>query len=116
MALQIFGIKKCQISRKAERFFKDRAIPYHFIDLMEKGISKGELEAVARSIGMDSLMDKEGKAYKDRGLEYMDYDVIEEILAMPELLKTPVIRNGPQAVIGDKPEAWLNIAKAVKKG
>lgn len=109
MAIQIFGTKKCQTTRKAERFFKERAVPYHFVDLQEKGISKGELESIARAVGPDKLIDKTSKLYKDRGFEYMDYDALEEILAQPMLLKTPVVRKAAKAVIGDEPKAWLDL-------
>ena len=54
MALQVFGTRKCAITRKAERFFKERDVPYHFVDLAEKGLSAGELDAVAGAIGLDA--------------------------------------------------------------
>ncbi|PKL24641.1 MAG: ArsC family transcriptional regulator [Spirochaetae bacterium HGW-Spirochaetae-3] len=112
MALQIFGTRKCQATRKAERFFKDRDVGYHFVDLAEKGISSGELDAIARAVGLDSLVDEESRYYKDRGLAYMDYDPKEEILAHPLLLRTPIVREGPRASAGDRPDDWMEFAKA----
>ena len=41
MNIQIFGTKKCNDTKKAERFFKERGIKYQFIDMKEKGMSKG---------------------------------------------------------------------------
>lgn len=108
MALQIFGTHKCPDTRKAERYFKERDIPYHFVDLADKGISPGELAALRKAIGVEALMDSSSKRYKDRGLAYMDFDVEEEILADPLLLRTPVVRNGQKAVAGYDPAAWVN--------
>jgi arsenate reductase-like glutaredoxin family protein len=114
MGLQIFGTKKCPVTRKAERFFKERDIDYQFIDLADKGISPGELSSVAAALGKDSLIDLESPAAKKRGLAYMDYNAEEEILADPLLLRTPVVRNGREAAIGDDAEAWEAFAKKLK--
>jgi glutaredoxin len=43
MNIQIFGTSKCQDTRKAQRFFKERGIPFQYVDLAVKGLSKGEL-------------------------------------------------------------------------
>ena len=51
MNIQIFGTKKCNDTKKAERFFKERGIKYQFIDIREKGMSKGELTSVASANG-----------------------------------------------------------------
>jgi arsenate reductase (glutaredoxin) len=104
MALQIFGTKKCSETRKAERFFKERGMKYHFIDLTEKGISPGELRAVMKAVGRDALIDVEGALYGKKGLAYLDFDPEEEILKDPLLLKTPIIRDASRVVIGADPK------------
>ena len=48
MNIQIFGTKKSSDTRKAERFFKERDIRFQSVDLKEKGLSKGEFNAVIR--------------------------------------------------------------------
>jgi arsenate reductase len=127
MGLQIFGTRKCPDTRKAERFFRDRGIAYQFIDLAEKGISPGELAAVVAAVkavkaatgaapgaaaGAASLIDTEGKRFRDRGLAYQDYDAESEILADPLLLKTPIVRDGRKVVIGDDPAGWKGMLEA----
>lgn len=52
MAIQIFGTKKCKDTQKAERFFKERNVKYQFIDMKEKGMSKGELVSVMNAVGI----------------------------------------------------------------
>jgi arsenate reductase len=106
MNIQIMGTKKCRETQKAERFFEERRIPYHFRDLTEKGISKGELENIKQAIPLEELIDKEGKQYKKRGLQYMVYDVETEFLDNPLLLKTPIVRNGRLATVGYRPDVW----------
>ncbi|HWR43020.1 arsenate reductase family protein [Sporomusa sp.] len=107
MNIQIFGIKKCQDTRKAERYFKERKIAFQFIDLTVRGLSKGELDKVRVSVGgLESLIDKTGKEYEKRNLKYLVHNVEEMLLTHPLLLKTPVVRNGAKATVGYCPEIW----------
>jgi arsenate reductase-like glutaredoxin family protein len=106
MNIQIFGTKKSSDTRKAERFFSERRIQYHFRDLFEKGISPGELENIKRAIPSEELIDIEGEQFKKRNFSYMIYNIDEELLNDPLLLKMPVIRNGNFITAGYKPEIW----------
>ncbi|MDU4959374.1 MAG: ArsC family transcriptional regulator [Sporomusaceae bacterium] len=106
MNIQIFGTKKCQDTRKAQRYFKERSIPFHYIDLNIRGLSKGELAKVKAAVGLDALLDKAGKEYENRGLKYLVHDPEAMLLLYPLLLKTPVVRNGPQATVGYQPAVW----------
>lgn len=108
MNLQIFGTKKCQDTKKAERFFKERNIIFHSRDLAEKGISKGELENIKRVYDVEELIDKEGKEYKFRNLAYIIHDVETELLNDALLFKTPLVRNGNKCTIGYQPDIWKN--------
>ena len=104
--IQVFGLKRCQDTRKAERFFKERGIPYHFVDLTVRGLSRGELDRVKQSVGLENLIDREGKEYARRNLKYIAHDVEEMLLSNPLLLKTPLVRNGQKATVGCRPEVW----------
>lgn len=106
MNIQIFGTPKCQDTRKAQRYFKERGIRFQYIDVTVKGLSKGELTSVKAAVGIDNLIDKEGKQYARRNLAYLTHNVEEEILNDPLLLKTPVVRNGNKATVGYQPEVW----------
>lgn len=108
MNIQIFGVKKCFDTQKAERYFKERNIKYQFIDLNQKGLSKGELNSVKAAIGLNNLIDQNAKAYNRLNLDRIGgASLREEILFNnPELYKTPIVRNGRQATIGYRPEIW----------
>jgi arsenate reductase (glutaredoxin) len=109
MALQVFGTRKCQDTKKAERFFKERGVRYQFIDLAEKGMSPGELASVASALGVESLVDTASARYAERGLAHLDCDLAEELLADWRLMRTPVVRNGRRASVGFAPEAWAEL-------
>ncbi|MDB5048169.1 MAG: arsenate reductase [Fibrobacteres bacterium] len=107
MNIQIFGRKSCSETRKAERYFKERRISVQFIDLKEKGFSPKELDSVARPIGYENLLDRECKRFKEKGLAFMSPSRVPKVLLEdPELVKTPVVRNGSQATLGYRPEVW----------
>ncbi len=106
MNLQIFGTRKCPDTRKAERFFRERRIPFQRIDLEEKGISPGELRSVAAAVGTDALIDRESRSFKDKGLAWQDFDPEKEALAEPRILKTPIVRDGKRATVGYAPKLW----------
>ena len=106
MNIQIIGTKKCKETQKAERFFKERNIQFHFRDLTIKGLSKGELDNIKRKIPIDDLLNKEGKQFKKRNMEYIVFNTEDELLKDPLLLKSPIVRNGKLATVGYEPETW----------
>ncbi len=109
MAIQIFGRNKCQATRAAIRFFKERRVPFHFVDLEQRDLSPGEFESIVRAVGLESLMDTEGREYQRLGLKYLKYELESKLRENPRLLKTPIVRSGPRAVVGHEPEAWKKL-------
>lgn len=107
MNIQIFGKSKCFDTKKAERWFKERHIAYHKIDLSQKGMSRGEFDSVRRAVGdLEALLDP--KAKDAAALSYLAFeeDRIEKLLENPLLLRTPIVRNGRQATAGYCPDVW----------
>ena len=56
MNIQIFGTKKCNDTKKAQRYFKERGIKFQFIDMSEKEMSKGEFRSVCQVVGGINVM------------------------------------------------------------
>ncbi|MBU3160612.1 arsenate reductase family protein [Clostridium frigoris] len=108
MNIQFFGTKKCFDTKKAERYFKERNIKYQFIDLNIKGLSNGELQSVKKAVGLNNLINTKAKDYKKSNLSQIRGDEIKEdiLLKNPQLLKTPIVRNGKDATVGYAPEIW----------
>ena len=109
MNIQIFGTKKCNDTKKAERFFKERGIKFQFIDMKEKGMSKGEFTSVAQANGgLENMINWECKD-KDM-LALIKYianeDKLEKVLENLQVIKTPVVRNGKQSTLGYQPDIW----------
>lgn len=109
MNIQIFGINKCFDTKKAMRYFKERNVKYQFIDLKEKGLSKGEYTSVKQAVGgLDKMLDPNCKDKDALALiKYIaDEDKDEKVLENQKVLLTPIVRNGKQATVGYKPEVW----------
>ncbi len=106
MNLIVIGTKKCKETQKAERFFKERRIPFHFRDLNEKGLAKGELENITRSLNIDEIFDENGDRYKKLNLQFMVFNKFDKLLDDSLLLKTPVVRNGSKCTVGYNPDTW----------
>ncbi len=107
--IQIFGTKKSSDSRKAERYFKERGIKTQFVDMKEKGLSKGEFQSVLRAVGgLEQMIDEN---CKDKDLlaliKYIaEEDRAEKVLENQAVLKLPIVRNGQKATVGYQPDVW----------
>lgn len=109
MNIQIFGTNKCFDTKKAMRYFKERNVKYQFIDMKEKGMSKGEYNSVKQAVGgLDAMLDPKCKD-KDT-LALIQYiageDKDEKVLENQKVIKTPIVRNGKLATVGFCPEVW----------
>ena len=113
MNIQIFGTKKSSDTRKAERWFKERRIRAQVIDLLDKGISRGELRSAAQACGgLEALLDENAR---DRDalarVKYIAAAQREDaVLEHPQVLRQPIVRNGKKAAVGYSPEvyeAWM---------
>lgn len=109
MNIQIFGSKKSFDSKKAERYFKERGIKFQYIDLKEKGLSKGELASVCQAVGgIDKLVDPDAKDQQTVALlTYLaESQRMEKLLENQQVLRTPIVRNGKKATVGYQPDVW----------
>lgn len=101
MNIQIFGKSKCFDTKKAQRYFKERRIKFQFVDILQYGMSRGELSSVKNAVGIAALS-------SDPDITYLAYDSdkLEKLFDYPELLNTPIVRNGKQATVGYQPDVW----------
>lgn len=106
MNIQIFGTKKCFDTKKAQRFFKELGIKFQFIDLAQKSMSRGEFNSVCGAVGgIDKVINTGSEDYIS--VKYLLPEAqIEKILEMPQLFRTPIVRDGKRAAVGNCPEIW----------
>ena len=109
VSVQIFGVKNSPAVRAAERFFKERRIQIHFVDLKQKPMSPGEIRRFIERFGLPGLLDTEGKSYIDAGMAYMklsDAELLARIEKEPKLLRLPLVRAGGRISIGQDEASW----------
>jgi len=113
--IQIFGVKNSPATRAAERFFKERRIAIHFVDLKLKPMAPGEIKRFVDRFGWTGLLDTESTAYIDAGLKYLklsDSALLQRIAREPKLLRMPLIRSANHLAIGNDEEGWKAMLEA----
>jgi arsenate reductase (glutaredoxin) len=109
MEIQIFGVKKNSYTRKALRFFAERRIKTHFVDLQERAASPGELRRFAQRFGVEALIDRASRRFADLGLaaaRLSDERWLEKLVEEPMLLRMPLVRHQQRLTIGDDEATW----------
>ena len=109
MEVQVFGVRKNADTRAALRFFAERRVKVHFVDLLERAASRGELSRFAQKFGGMALLDRESKRFADLGLSAAMYSPerwLEKLVEEPLLLRLPLVRNQHQLTIGLADPTW----------
>jgi arsenate reductase-like glutaredoxin family protein len=109
MEVQVFGTKKDPATRQALRFFSERRVKTHYVDLTQRAASPGELRRFAQKFGVAALIDREGKRYQALGLAHAHLSEerwLSKLVEEPLLLRMPLVRNGPQLTVGEAASSW----------
>jgi arsenate reductase-like glutaredoxin family protein len=109
MEVQIFGVQKSADTRKALRFFKERRVKVHFVDLKVRAASTGELTRFVQKFGVESLLDRDSKRFRQLGLGtalYSDDRWLEKMADEPLLLRMPLVRQKNRLTVGLAEEEW----------
>lgn len=116
MEVQIFGVRKSADTRKAIRFFSERRIRAHFVDLNERPIADGELQRFIQKFGVDNLVDRESPRFRELGMQHSQLGSsrwIERLINEPALLRLPLVRKlgkPPGLTVGHDEETWKSWA------
>jgi arsenate reductase-like glutaredoxin family protein len=108
-SVQVFGLDSDPATRAAVRFFKERRVAIHQVDLRRKPIAPGELRRFVERLGAAALIDLDSRAYREAGLGYLrmdDAEIVERLLADPRLLRLPLVRFGNEVSAGKAESTW----------
>ena len=109
LQVQIFGLESDQATRAAIRFFKERRIAIHLVDIRRKPIAPGELRRFVDRLGASALADRGGKAWREAGLGFLtmtDGELTDHLLADSRLLLLPLVRFGNAVSAGRAEATW----------
>ena len=107
--IQVFGLDDSQATRAALRFFRERRIVVHYVDLRKKPIAPGELRRFTERLGADACIDPDSRPYKEQGLAYLSTDaagITQRLLADVRLLRLPLVRHGDDVTAGKAKKVW----------
>ena len=113
--VQVFGTPDSAATRAAQRFFKERRLEIHFIDVRRKPLAPAELRRFVERLGARTVADEDSKAWRDAGLAYMridDAELTERLLADQRLLKLPLVRVGNGVAAGKDESRWKSLLAA----
>lgn len=107
--IQVFGLENDNATRGALRFFRERRIVVHFVDLRKKPIAPGELRRFMDRLGAAALLNPESRAYREQGLAYLSTDtagIMSRLLSDVRLFRLPLVRYGEEVTAGKSEETW----------
>lgn len=116
VSVQIFGVKNSQATRAADRFFKERRVAIHFVDLKAKPMSPGEIRRFIDRFGLTGIVDSDGSAWADAGLKYMklsETELLGKIERDFRLLRLPLVRAGKLLSVGQDEAGWNAMLSAL---
>ena len=117
MEVQVFSHPKSRASRKAQRFFSERRVRVHLVDVRRRAPSPGELRRFVQRFGAEALLDPDSRSYRDQGLRYIsasDDDWIRRMTGDPGMLRLPLVRCGDELVVGDDEAGWQRVLDRVR--
>ena len=109
-SVTVYGIKNCDTMKKARAWLDGHGVAYAFHDYKSAGIERAVLEAWARDVGWETLLNRAGTTF--RKLADKDKDGLNEkkalalMLAQPSMIKRPVLDIGRKLLVGFKPETY----------
>jgi arsenate reductase len=109
LTVQLFGYEDSQPTRAALRFFKERRVQVHFVNLRQRQLAAGELRRFVERVGATALLDPASRPYREAGLQFLSLDeagVIQRALANTRLLRLPLVRNGNRVTVGPAEATW----------
>lgn len=107
--IQVFGLEDNNATRGALRFFRERRIVVHFVDLRKKPIAAGELRRFTDRLGAAALLETESRPYKEQGLAYLSTDtagITSRLLSDVRLIRLPLVRYGEEVTAGKAEATW----------
>ncbi len=107
--IQVFGRDDSSATRAALRFFRERRVAVHYVEIRKRGIAPGELRRFTQALGAATLIDPSSRSYRDQGLAHLTLDeagIVSRLLADPSLLRLPLARHGNHVTAGPAETTW----------
>ena len=112
--IQVFGFDDSPATRAAQRFFRERRVAVHSVDLRRRPIAAGELKRFVERLGARALLDETSRAYRDAGLAHLSLDdagIVDRLLRDNRLLRVPLVRHGNEVTAGKDEATWARWLK-----
>jgi Spx/MgsR family transcriptional regulator len=113
MSVTIYGIKNCDTMKKARAWLDDKGVAYRFHDYKAEGVTRAQLEAWAKEVGWEVLLNRAGTTFRalpdaDKA-DLNQKKAIALMAAQPSMIKRPVLETKSGLLVGFKPEAYQKV-------
>jgi arsenate reductase len=106
----IYGIKNCDTMKKARAWLDRRGVDYAFHDYKTAGIDRARLDAWAKRVGWETLLNRAGTTFKKLPESERENVTEQKALALmeaqPSMIKRPVLDAGGTLLVGFRPETY----------
>jgi arsenate reductase len=110
MTPTIYGIKNCDMMKKARAWLDANGVAYRFHDYKVSGIEHGRLQHWAAKVGWEALINRAGTTFRKLGeadkQDLTEAKAITLMMAQPAMIKRPVLEAGDRILVGFKPEIY----------
>ena len=110
-SVTIYGIKACDTMKKARAWLEGHGVDHEFHDYKTHGIGRASLEAWAKAVGWETLLNRSGTTFRKlpeaERQDLTEVKAIDLMLTQPSMIKRPVLETGEGApLVGFKPDAY----------
>jgi Spx/MgsR family transcriptional regulator len=108
--LVVYGIKNCDSVKKARSWLDARSIDYRFHDYRVDGLDAALLQGFIDALGVDTILNQRSTSWRQLGDEQKrdltPDKALQLMLAVPTLIKRPILDNGEQLIVGFSPDLY----------
>ena len=101
--VKIYHNPRCSKSRAGKQFLEEKNIEFEEILYMKDELSAKELKSILKNLGIKpkELIRQNEKIWKEKFKDktLTDNELIDAMMANPQLIERPIVMNGEKAVV-----------------
>jgi Spx/MgsR family transcriptional regulator len=106
----VYGIKNCDSVKKARTWLEARHIAYRFHDYRVDGLDAALLQSFVDTLGVDAVLNQRSTSWRQlddaQKSDLTPDKAVQLMLAVPTLIKRPILDNGQQLIVGFNPDQY----------
>lgn len=113
--VELYGIKNCDTVKKTRLWLDNNGISYQFHDYRVDGVTQNQLQSFADKLGWEKMLNRSSTSWRqltpEQQADLSEAKALQLMLAMPTLIKRPILDTGSDLLIGFKPDTYQTLLK-----